>query len=592
MTTYNTGNPIGSKDPRDLYDNAENLDVAVNDDAATWVDRLGVQRSTLWQMLEYSKQFNDRGDWQTSTAYARKDYFTYSGITYVTLTAHTSTSVAADLAAGKIGVMSGNSGAMDFLQAGTGAVARSVESKLRDIVSITDFDVVADGTTDDTIKLQAALNSGAAIVDFMNILCASDEIEIPANVKAININIIKKTAGGNLIIVNTGCHVSGKITGTGTAIVERGIYPASNNVTDVNLELEISDFYFGVHLQPLSGVAEADAPKRWRGNLITKNIGYYDLLLSPGYNSHFNINSNSPNSRHVVYLSAGSSYNNIDAIIDGCANYAAQIYATGTQNDCEYNFLRLNCKKLSEETSGQSGAIAIVQKANYNTCEINLHSDNEVSFGALIEGSSGGPYPKGNKIINSNFTGQYMGGDVIRIINADSTIVQNNIFDCYSLGRIIAVRRSGTNGSTHAGYIEGNKIDCQGQNVNGIYIETNMQPCYVGFNEIINNGTSLRINDNSNGKRIGFSRRVPFSFVTNDIAGGKTGDTTITLNREIQTSKRTILAFITGTTVSFDSVHNINVISNGISETEVKFRIYNGSGTTQKYYIEGVAEGD
>lgn len=139
MTTYNTGNPIGSKDPRDLYDNAENLDVAVNDDAATWVDRLGVQRSTLWQMLEYSKQFNDRGDWHTSTAYARKDYFTYNGVTYVTLTAHTSTSVAADLAAGKIGVMSGNSGAMDFLQAGTGAVARSVESKLRDFASVADF---------------------------------------------------------------------------------------------------------------------------------------------------------------------------------------------------------------------------------------------------------------------------------------------------------------------------------------------------------------------------------------------------------------------------------------------------------------------
>lgn len=139
MTTYNTGNPIGSKDPRDLYDNSENLDVAVNDDAATWVDRLGVQRSTLWQMLEYSKQFNDRGDWHTSTAYARKDYFTYGGVTYVTLTAHTSTSVAADLAAGKIGVMSGNSGAMDFLQSGTGAVSRSVESKLRDVISVLDF---------------------------------------------------------------------------------------------------------------------------------------------------------------------------------------------------------------------------------------------------------------------------------------------------------------------------------------------------------------------------------------------------------------------------------------------------------------------
>jgi len=49
MTTYNTGNPIGSTDPRDLYDNAENFDNAVNDSTATtWTDRLGVARKTVF----------------------------------------------------------------------------------------------------------------------------------------------------------------------------------------------------------------------------------------------------------------------------------------------------------------------------------------------------------------------------------------------------------------------------------------------------------------------------------------------------------------------------------------------------------------
>src|SRR5690625_4041547 len=51
MTTYNTGNPIGSKDPRDLYDNAENLDEAVNTrQAESWDDRFGVARKTWWGM--------------------------------------------------------------------------------------------------------------------------------------------------------------------------------------------------------------------------------------------------------------------------------------------------------------------------------------------------------------------------------------------------------------------------------------------------------------------------------------------------------------------------------------------------------------
>jgi len=49
---YNTGNPIGSKDPRDLQDNAENFDKAVNADGQdSWTDRLGRPRKT-WDAIE------------------------------------------------------------------------------------------------------------------------------------------------------------------------------------------------------------------------------------------------------------------------------------------------------------------------------------------------------------------------------------------------------------------------------------------------------------------------------------------------------------------------------------------------------------
>lgn len=47
MTTFNTGNAIGSTDARDLYDNAQNLDHMANSQAATYADRFGVQRRTL-----------------------------------------------------------------------------------------------------------------------------------------------------------------------------------------------------------------------------------------------------------------------------------------------------------------------------------------------------------------------------------------------------------------------------------------------------------------------------------------------------------------------------------------------------------------
>ena len=47
MTTFNTGNPIGSTDARDLSDNAENFDTALGTTASTWVDRLGVTRDSF-----------------------------------------------------------------------------------------------------------------------------------------------------------------------------------------------------------------------------------------------------------------------------------------------------------------------------------------------------------------------------------------------------------------------------------------------------------------------------------------------------------------------------------------------------------------
>ena len=54
---------------------------------------------------------------------------------------------------------SGGSALVGYLPAGTGAVATTVQAKLRESVSVDDFGAVGDGVADDTAAIQAAINS-------------------------------------------------------------------------------------------------------------------------------------------------------------------------------------------------------------------------------------------------------------------------------------------------------------------------------------------------------------------------------------------------------------------------------------------------
>ena len=169
-----TTNPVPSQDPSDLLFNAGKLDEVVSSSNATYTDRLGVSRRTMagvdaaadvvlgglgyappvayaagialtltTQTVEYSGEvYAPKGSvlpFTTSGTFETEKFRLIQGV------------ASADLASGGGATMVG------YTPAGTGAVATTAQSKLRESVSVKDFGAVGDGVADDTGAIHAAI---------------------------------------------------------------------------------------------------------------------------------------------------------------------------------------------------------------------------------------------------------------------------------------------------------------------------------------------------------------------------------------------------------------------------------------------------
>ena len=483
----------------------------------------------------------------------------------------------------------------------SGAQNRTQAGINDDWVSISDFLPAGFNTSNDaTSYIQAALSSGAKVVDFLGIALKCDKVTVPAGIWAKNVNLTKFTAAaGNVVEVNSGVTVTGKIAGTGlVSTIQRCIYPAADGVTDVSLNVDVSNATYGVHAQYITTDTDANRPKRWTGYVYAHDIvgttgvsEGYGVLLSPANACQLTVNAKTI-ARHAVYLSAGARDNDITVTVDGCGNYAVQFFSTSVQSPTQYNTVRVNAKNLSETVAGQSGAAALVQKANYNCVYVRHEGNNGTSYAVLVEGSSGGPYPLGNRVYANAITGQFFGADVIRMLNADSTVVEIGKIDAYATNDVIGMRKTGTNGATHAGYVYGGRIDCQGQAIKGIYNECTAQFSTRGLIDIRNNGAALRVDDQTSGKFQGYTRRVEFSGTTASISATTSADTTATLPDNMQTDNRCAAVFLTGSSVQFFDKPFWVGVNGAPSETQLTFRTYNGHSAGQTFNYKGWVEGD
>lgn len=114
-----------------------------------------------------------------ATLFANSDYSMNVRNLRGNLVFYAPTAADANLAV-SLSVSSGSS-LVGFLQSGAGAVSRTVQSKLRDVVSIKDFGAIGNGAADDKAAIDAAAATGRAVFYPSGAYAFSDNITLPAN---------------------------------------------------------------------------------------------------------------------------------------------------------------------------------------------------------------------------------------------------------------------------------------------------------------------------------------------------------------------------------------------------------------------------
>ena len=207
MTTYNTGNPLGSVDPRDLYDNSENLDDFSNGPLNFYTDRLGVSRESL-RGIRNASQYQIIGAYASGLVFtAYNQTFSYLGDFYAPSAGLALPYTTTGAGAGEIAsfrnvgdallrsdlAASGGSSLVGVIQSGTGAGFRTVAESLSETIKLTQY--IQDGETTAEAAFSRAIASftrpGTLEVPqgFFNIAAMVEvRTDIPIKIKGAGMN--------------------------------------------------------------------------------------------------------------------------------------------------------------------------------------------------------------------------------------------------------------------------------------------------------------------------------------------------------------------------------------------------------------------
>ena len=289
---------------------------------------------------------------------------------------------------------------LSFTQTGTGAVARTVDNRLKDGFSVKDFGAKGDGTTDDTTAFQAAIDAAEI---FIEPATASDATRNQNNRCVIKIpsGIYKITS--TLNINGPGVHLIGEGT-AGTMILFSTGSTTTGDLFDVNHASQA-------------------------GGSVIQNIGFRGI-------SFFRTNTGNPTAGAAIKLGVVK-----HSYVQSCQfnGFYIDIHLQGTQEPCfiqECNFFQNNNFSTSSQITGsshiKSEAIQLTDSSyekpvNINVSNCEFRTENKVKqHGVSIQ------HCDGFYIQNSHFLNHRFSVSVLRQVNgvpAANIRLSNNFFD-------------------------------------------------------------------------------------------------------------------------------------------------------------------
>jgi len=138
-------------------------------------------------------------------------------------------------------------GPVTYTPAGTGAVERSVKSKLDETVSVTDFGAVGNGSTDDTTQGQLLIDGGNGKYIFPAGTFIIDTLAFPASANIVlrgqgkGITTLKHKAGSTSSMLTSASRVSRieikdmTIDGNRGNVTDRSVYPVEFTVDNIHI---------------------------------------------------------------------------------------------------------------------------------------------------------------------------------------------------------------------------------------------------------------------------------------------------------------------------------------------------------------------